>query len=149
MDTLKLAEDFNETFKSLIKEDKKVRAEVALKLAKRIEKIWPIVNAMKENKVYFKHPDIDVKTVHGIIVGKDYRNHSYIYVCKEMGVVHKVDIHDDEVTEGVMYLNEFLQAANLDFAVGGIAETENSPTKIIDEIQQRIQNAKIILQRLS
>jgi hypothetical protein len=145
----KIVEQFNDQFKKMVNEEKELRVKIGALLVKKVEDIWPIVEALKENNVYFTHPDLgDTKTLHGIIVGKNYKNHSEIYVCKTKDTVCKVDTHDDKTEGSPMSLKSFLEVANLDLAVNGIEQTANRPTEVIDDIQHKIEKGRLLLNNL-
>lgn len=149
LDYKQMSEEFASEFKRLFDEEKELRSKVAEKLVMTIEQIWPIVEALRENNVYFTHCDLkDVKTLHGIIIGVNHKDYSEIYVCYTSDYVYKVDTYNDTLDVAGMPLSRFLENANLNFAYKGIIETINKPSEILDNIERKIERNKQLLQDL-
>jgi hypothetical protein len=145
-----LAQKFDGEFQQIYTVEKDLRVKVIVEIIKKIDEIWPVVQVLKKNNVYFTHPELhDVKTIHGVIIGVNHKNFSEIYVSYDKHYVYKVHPHDDTLDKTGILINRFLEHANLDFAYKGIISAMNRPNEVLNGIEEKMKKYEQILQDLT
>jgi hypothetical protein len=142
-------EQFRKIYPGLMKEEEALSNQITLVFEKKIEEIRPIIDLMKEKHIYFFHPDLgeNIRSSHGVILGRNNRNNAEIYVAD--GRVHflkKVDGYNNKVLdEHAIGYPGFFQMCDLEFAIKGIEYVRNYLPTLLDKIKNKNSQRKLFL----
>lgn len=137
-DSIKL---FNETYPKLLKEDEELTKRIVSIFEKKLDEIRPIIRLMKDNHLYFFHPELsdDIKNSHGVILGRSSKNAYEIYVFGGMNVfLQKIDAYNDKVLDNAAVpFQQFFRICDLNFAIKGIEYVKNYLQDLLETFQNK------------
>lgn len=142
---------FKQEYPALVKEGEDLNQQILSVFEKKLDEITPIISLMKEHDFYFFHPELDkeIKTTHGVILGRNLRNHSELFVFNgSQKLIIRVNSYDDKTSDGSpLSLKYFFQICDLDFAIKGINHVKNYLPELLKELKSTISTKSDFVQK--
>lgn len=140
---------FKEAYPALVHEGTELDKRIVSIFENKLNEILPIVQVMKENRMFFFHPNLnnELKTSHGVIIGRNRDNNSVLYVYNGKYFVQKVDAYNDKVLEeAAMPLSNFFSYCDLDFAIKGIDYVKRYLGTFLESIEDELAKKKVFIE---
>ncbi|MED4727009.1 hypothetical protein P9597_02440 [Aneurinibacillus migulanus] len=101
-----------------------------------VEKILPIMNFIQQKGYYFRHPDFNVRSIRGPILGYIAEtNLLYVYDIEERRI-KEINMYNKE--DKVIWIDDFIEKHDFDAAMKGLLHVVDRQKEIINNFQENI-----------